>query len=510
MVARIRCFLVRSSSFLRKEVVDIVRQPRLLFTLVLGPFLILLLFGIGYRAVARPVRTLFVIPPDSDLKPYMEQYADSLVKQLVPEGIVSSEPWARVKLLDGEVDAVIVVPSAVYERFLNSEQATFRIYHDEIDPLRLRYVEAFANVFVTEVNRNALEIFAEEAQRQSGTLGRYADSMLNSASTMRGALESDDLGEARRHLQELERELEVLESTLGTGGMIVAAFQELFHQSMPAGAPDLASALANIEADVNALWETRDELVYNDAAVERLDLLQADLTRLRAVLDKLQQIDPRVIATPFRTEVASVQGVDLDIVDFYVPSVIALLLQHLCVTFGALTIVMEREAGTFELFQASPLSAIEVLLGKYLSYLLFSAVLAATLTGLLAIGLTVPMRGSWFDYAVVIGALLFASLSIGFVLSLVARTTTQAVQYSMIALLSSVFFTGFFLNLQLLRPEVRILSRAIPATYGIELLQGVMLRGRNLDQQQLLILLALGCGFFLVAWLLLRRAMARI
>jgi ABC-type polysaccharide/polyol phosphate export permease len=80
----------------------------------------------------------------------------------------------------------------------------------------------------------------------------------------------------------------------------------------------------------------------------------------------------------------------------------------------------------------------------------------------------------------------------------------------MIALLSSVFFTGFFLNLQLLRPEVRILSRVIPATYGIELLQGVMLRGRDLDLQQLLILLALGCGLFLVAWLLLRRAMARI
>jgi ABC-2 type transport system permease protein len=229
--------------------------------------------------------------------------------------------------------------------------------------------------------------------------------------------------------------------------MIVAAIEELFRPSMPTEAPDLAGALANIEADVNALRETRDKLVYNDAVVDRLGQLQANLTRLRAVLDELQQIDPQVIATPFRTEVESVRGADLDIVDFYVPSVIALLLQHLCVTFGALTIVMEREAGTFELFQASPLSAIEVLLGKYLSYLLFSAVLAATLTGLLAIGLTVPMRGSWFHYAVTIGALLFASLSIGFVLSLVAQTTTQAVQYSMIVLLSSVFFTGFFLNL---------------------------------------------------------------
>jgi hypothetical protein len=37
-----------------------------------------------------------------------------------------------------------------------------------------------------------------------------------------------------------------------------------------------------------------------------------------------------------------------------------------------------------------------------------------------------------------------------------------------------------------------------------------MLRGRDLDLQQLMILLALGCGLFLLAWLLLRRAMARI
>ena len=44
---------IRSSSFLRKEIYEILRQPRLVATLVLGPFLILFLFGIGYRAQQR-------------------------------------------------------------------------------------------------------------------------------------------------------------------------------------------------------------------------------------------------------------------------------------------------------------------------------------------------------------------------------------------------------------------------------------------------------------------------
>jgi ABC-2 type transport system permease protein len=43
-----------------------IRQPRLLLTLILGPFLILLLFGIGYRDTARDVRTIFVAAEDNE------------------------------------------------------------------------------------------------------------------------------------------------------------------------------------------------------------------------------------------------------------------------------------------------------------------------------------------------------------------------------------------------------------------------------------------------------------
>ena len=41
--------IIRASSFFRKEIFEILRQPRLVATLVLGPFLILFIFGIGYR-----------------------------------------------------------------------------------------------------------------------------------------------------------------------------------------------------------------------------------------------------------------------------------------------------------------------------------------------------------------------------------------------------------------------------------------------------------------------------
>ncbi|MFN2167374.1 MAG: hypothetical protein ACK2U9_14050, partial [Anaerolineae bacterium] len=88
-------FLIRTSAFVRKEMAEILRQPRLVITLVLGPFLILLLFGLGYSAQPVPLRTLFVVPKDSILRPYLRDNADTFIKQLVYAGMTTDEDQAK-------------------------------------------------------------------------------------------------------------------------------------------------------------------------------------------------------------------------------------------------------------------------------------------------------------------------------------------------------------------------------------------------------------------------------
>jgi ABC-2 type transport system permease protein len=189
--------------------------------------------------------------------------------------------------------------------------------------------------------------------------------------------------------------------------------------------------------------------------------------------------------------------------------VLALLLQHLAVTFGALSVVRERQTNTVELFRVSPISPGEVLVGKYASYLLFGGLLATLLTLLLVFVMHVPMLGNWLYYVLVIFLLLFASLGLGFVISLLSSTDSQAVQLAMLALLASVFFSGFFMALYLLLPAVRVVSWALPVTYGIQMLQQTMLRGQTPSLLLLGSLLAMGLGLFVVAWFLLSRLMAR-
>jgi ABC-2 type transport system permease protein len=175
------------------------------------------------------------------------------------------------------------------------------------------------------------------------------------------------------------------------------------------------------------------------------------------------------------------------------------------VTFAALSIVRERNAGTMELFRVSPLTAGEALLGKYVSYMLFGGVIAAILSALLVFVLHVPMLGSWWNFALVLAAVLFTSLGIGFIISIVSQTNSQAVQYSMIVLLASVFFSGFIMSLDMLTKPVRVLSWMLPTTYGTLMLRDIGLRGVAPNWPLLAGLVGIGVLLMLVAWQLMRR-----
>ncbi|HEY7563569.1 MAG TPA: ABC transporter permease, partial [Acidimicrobiia bacterium] len=113
--------------------------------------------------------------------------------------------------------------------------------------------------------------------------------------------------------------------------------------------------------------------------------------------------------------------------------------------------------------------------------------------------------GSWGWYAVMSGLVLLASLGLGFVLAAAAANESQAVQYAMISLLVSIFFSGFFISLQRLIPPVRTLSYLIPASYGISGLQDIAFRGTAPDPIMVAGAAVLSIALMAVAWVLIHR-----
>jgi ABC-2 type transport system permease protein len=235
--------------------------------------------------------------------------------------------------------------------------------------------------------------------------------------------------------------------------------------------------------------------------------LEQDLTTMDGKLATFRSMTPGVMVSPFSSKITGLFGGILSVTAFFVPAVIVLLLQHVSITFASLSIVRETRSGIMELFRVAPISAFETLLGKYISYMFFEIILGGVITALAVWLLKVPISGPLTDYVLAVVVLIFTSLGVGFLISLISQTDTQAVQYSMLLLLASVFFSGFFMDLRLMREPINLLAWSLPATYGIRMLQDVMLRGTTVPLQVLLGLAGIGLGLFLLNWILLRKKM---
>lgn len=505
-MGRIFASLIRMSAFVRKEIFEVLRQPRLLFSLVLGPFLILLIFGIGYRNEARALRTLFVVQDQSGLAREIEEYATTLGEQLIYMG-VTPDPEAALNLLrQGEVDVVVVTPFDAEEQIRNSQQAVFILYHQEIDPFEADYVTYFGQIYIDEVNRRVLLQITQEGQADAETVRQDVAEARANAAALRQALEAGDDVTEREQRRELSGNLNSVSLAVGASlGLLSGVGETLGSGDGENEAAVLLDSLSSLRQDTDELGNEAGNGTAQAQRLERARRIETRLEDLETQLAEFTSISPNVLVRPFSSESRSIARLQPEATDYFVPAVIALLLQHLAITFAALSIVRERTVGTMELFRVSPLSAGETLLGKYISYLIFGAVITTLLTLLLIFGLGVPMLGHWWNYALVIAALLFTSLGIGFIISLLSLTDSQAVQLTMIVLLASVFFSGFLMRLEMIWEPVRVISWALPTTYGIVLLRDIMLRGNAPDPLLLGGLALIGLGLMIAAWLLLRR-----
>jgi ABC-2 type transport system permease protein len=494
--------IIRASSFFRKEIFEILRQPRLVATLVLGPFLILFIFGIGYHDQPRSLRTLFVIQPNSAISNQdIQQYGKSVDLLIIYAGVTDNQNEALDRLHRGEVDLVIVVPGDAISTIKNNQQAVFTVYHQQIDPAQVIYVKYLGWLYVGAVNQQVLRSFALQGQKDAINWHTSLQEAHQNASAMRQAMQSGDEALAQQKQQELAGNVDAVSLAVGTSLGLLDSLQQT--KGTNGGNTDpVQSTLTDLRQNTNQLGNST---ANKDERLTRLDKIDKDITDLDGKLAEFQSIDPSIMVSPFRSEIKNVAIAQPSISDFFAPAVLALLLQHLAVTFAALSIVRERNVGTMELFRVSPLSAAEALFGKYISYMLFGGVIAAILSALLVFIMHVPMLGNWWYFTLVIAAVLFTSLGIGFAISIVSQTDSQAVQYSMIILLASVFFSGFIMSLDMLLPSVRIISWLLPTTYGTLLLRDIALRGVDPNWMLLGGLIAIGLTLMFISWRLMRR-----
>jgi ABC-2 type transport system permease protein len=183
--------------------------------------------------------------------------------------------------------------------------------------------------------------------------------------------------------------------------------------------------------------------------------------------------------------------------NFFVPGVIGLVLQIATVFATAMTLVRERERGTLEQVLVSPLSRWGLMLGKLTPYLVISVAMAVGLFVAMRWVFQVPIAGSVSALMVSVVFYVFALLSLGLLISTRAQNQMQAMQMSMLFILPSVFFSGFIFPRETMPWIFYVIGSCLPATYFIELMRGIILRGATLQEFWLNIVILAGMGLAL-------------
>lgn len=182
------------------------------------------------------------------------------------------------------------------------------------------------------------------------------------------------------------------------------------------------------------------------------------------------EVRPRVLYNP-----------DMLSPNFYVPGVIGIALQIATVFATAMSIVRERERGTIEQLLVSPMSRWGLMLGKLLPYMAVILTMAAVFFLIMRWVFLIPIHGSLLWLAVGAVLYVFALLSLGLLISTRAQTQMAALQMTMTTMLPSVFFSGFIFPLETMPMIFQWIAAVLPASYFIDLMRGVVLRGAVFD-----------------------------
>jgi ABC-2 type transport system permease protein len=154
--------LVRMASFTGKELREVLRRPGVLASLILGPFLIMFLFGLGYSGYRAPFATEIVIPDESGLPQEPDYYAQLAPGRLDVRDVGTDAGAAESRLRAGDIDLLIVAPENAASELRNGNQTTIRVLWNEVDPVYDQLASLATSILTSSLNAEIIEQAASE------------------------------------------------------------------------------------------------------------------------------------------------------------------------------------------------------------------------------------------------------------------------------------------------------------------------------------------------------------
>ena len=159
-----------------------------------------------------------------------------------------------------------------------------------------------------------------------------------------------------------------------------------------------------------------------------------------------------------------------------VPGLVGVILTMTMIMFTGAAIVRESERGNMEMLITTPIRPLELMIRKNIPYIGIGLVQVVIILGLGAVLFSVRIAGSLGTLLLVTLLFIFASLSLGLVLSTVAKNQLQAMQMTIFILLPSILLSGFMFPYEGMPRGAQLIADLLPATHFMRVIRGVVLR----------------------------------
>jgi ABC-2 type transport system permease protein len=168
--------------------------------------------------------------------------------------------------------------------------------------------------------------------------------------------------------------------------------------------------------------------------------------------------------------------------NFFIPGIIANILTVVGIMLSAMSIVKEREMGTMEQLIVTPISPIELIIGKMVPFFVIAYIDVVLVTAIGTLWFGVPFKGSLIFLFIAVAFFFSANLSFGLLISTISATQQQAMMNTFLYTFPAMLFSGFAFPIESMPRAIVLITYANPMRFFIELLRGIFIKGMGPTQ----------------------------
>lgn len=189
----------------------------------------------------------------------------------------------------------------------------------------------------------------------------------------------------------------------------------------------------------------------------------------------------------------------------FVPGIMGMLLMLICAMMTSISIVREKERGTMEVLLVSPIRPLMIIIAKAVPYLILAFIILSAILLISKYILLVPLAGSLFWIVAVSGIYIIVALSLGLLISTVAKTQLVALLASaMMLIMPCILLSGMMFPVESMPEILQYVASILPPRYYIAAMRKLMIMGVGIDKVAHEVLVLCMMAFVLLSAALLK------